>query len=52
MFTLLVVPVVYLLLVSMAERFGFNMAPPAIALAEEDLEQFAEERRETSNAAL
>lgn len=52
MFTLLVVPVIYLLVVSLAERFGFNTVPPAIALAEEELEQFAEERRETSSAAL
>jgi hypothetical protein len=36
-FTLLVVPVVYLLVVGLAERMGFNMIPPAIALAEEDL---------------
>lgn len=36
-FTLLVVPVVYLLVVGLAERMGFNMIPPAIELAEEDL---------------
>jgi multidrug efflux pump len=52
MFTLIVVPVVYLLVVGVAERFGFNTVPPAIALAEEELEQFAEERRETPSAAL
>jgi multidrug efflux pump len=56
MFTLLVVPVVYLLVVGVAEHFGFNTVPPAITLAEEDLpseaEQFLEERRETSSAAL
>lgn len=56
MFTLLVVPVVYLLVVDMAERFGFSTIPPAIELAEEELgggeERFLEERRETSSAAL
>jgi multidrug efflux pump len=52
MFTLLVVPVVYLLVIGVAERFGFNTVPPAIALAEEELEQFVEERRETPSAAL
>jgi multidrug efflux pump subunit AcrB len=52
LFTLLVVPVVYLLVVGVAERLGFSTVPPAIALAEEELEPFVEERRETSSAAL
>jgi multidrug efflux pump len=55
-FTLLVVPVVYLLVVGVAERFGFSTVPPAIMLAEEGLdgeaERFLEERRETPSAAL
>jgi multidrug efflux pump len=34
-FTLLVVPVVYLLVVGLAERMGFNMIPPVIELAED-----------------
>ena len=56
MFTLLVVPVVYLLVVGVAEYFGFNTVPPAIALAEEELRgeerQFPEEHKETSSAAM
>ncbi|MGE0825874.1 MAG: efflux RND transporter permease subunit [Candidatus Binatia bacterium] len=56
MFTLIVVPVVYLLVVGIAERFGFNMIPPAIALAEEELSHEEEELRakrgETKSAAL
>jgi multidrug efflux pump len=55
-FTLLVVPVVYLLVVRLAERLGFNMIPPAIALAEEDLgsgeEQQLEERPGQKRAAM
>jgi hypothetical protein len=55
-FTLLVVPVVYLLVVRLAERLGFHMIPPAVALAEEDLgggeEQRLEERAEKKSAAM
>jgi multidrug efflux pump len=45
-FTLLVVPVVYLLVVGLAERMGFSMIPPAIALAEEDLGTDQDQRPE------
>lgn len=45
-FTLLVVPVVYLLVVDLAERMGFHMIPPAIALAEEDFGDDEEQRPE------
>ncbi|MGH8008498.1 MAG: efflux RND transporter permease subunit, partial [Candidatus Binatia bacterium] len=54
-FTLVVVPVIYLLVVNLAERLGFSTIPPAIALAEEDFgedeEQRLEERTEKRSAA-
>ena len=37
-FTLLIIPVMYLLVVGMAERLGVNTIPPAVTLADDDLE--------------
>jgi hypothetical protein len=55
-FTLLIIPVVYLLIVSAVERLGFRMIPPAIELAEEELgsdeESRTEERAEKKTAAM
>jgi multidrug efflux pump len=55
-FTLLIVPVVYLLIVSAVERLGFRTIPPAIELAEEELgtdeEPRTEERAGKKTAAM
>jgi hypothetical protein len=37
-FTLLIIPVMYLLVVGVAERLGINTIPPAVTLADDDLE--------------
>ena len=37
-FTLLIIPVMYLLVVGVAERFGINTIPPAVTLVDENFE--------------